>query len=66
MKRHIVLTLMIFFMLCSTVWAQKLTLMLDWFPNVDHLPVYVARESGYFAAQGLDIEIIVPSETRTH
>ncbi|WP_320041836.1 ABC transporter substrate-binding protein [uncultured Desulfobacter sp.] len=63
MKRYAVLTLMIFFMLCSTVWAQKLTLMLDWFPNVDHLPVYVARESGYFAAQGLDVEIIVPSAT---
>ncbi|WP_321418862.1 ABC transporter substrate-binding protein [uncultured Desulfobacter sp.] len=63
MKRYAVLTLMIFFMLCSTVWAQKLTLMLDWFPNVDHLPVYVARESGYFTAQGLDVEIIVPSAT---
>ncbi len=63
MKRHVVLTLMIFTMLCSTAWAQKLTLMLDWFPNVDHLPVYLAQKSGYFADQGLDVEIIVPSET---
>lgn len=63
MKRYVVLTLMIFFMLCSTVTAGKLTLMLDWFPNVDHLPVYLAQESGYFKTQGLDVEIVVPSET---
>jgi putative hydroxymethylpyrimidine transport system substrate-binding protein len=43
--------------------AQTLRLMLDWFPNVDHLPVYVARENGYFAEQGIQVEIISPSET---
>ena len=63
MKRHLALTLIVFFMLCTTAPAQKLTLMLDWFPNVDHLPVYLAQESGYFTAQGLDVEIVVPSET---
>jgi putative hydroxymethylpyrimidine transport system substrate-binding protein len=42
---------------------QTLRLMLDWFPNVDHLPVYVAREKGYFNAQGVSVEIISPSET---
>nr|WP_321400862.1 ABC transporter substrate-binding protein [uncultured Desulfobacter sp.] len=63
MKRYVILPLMIFFMLCSTATAEKLTLMLDWFPNVDHLPVYLAQESGYFTAQGLEVEIVVPSET---
>lgn len=63
MKQNFVLTLVIFIMLCSTASAQKLTLMLDWFPNVDHLPVYLAQKSGYFADQGLEVEIIVPSET---
>jgi len=43
--------------------TEKLTLMLDWFPNVDHLPIYLAREAGYFEAQGLEVEIITPSET---
>lgn len=43
--------------------AQKLTLMLDWFPNVDHLPVYVAKEKGYFSNLDIDLEIISPSET---
>jgi len=42
---------------------QKLRLMLDWFPNVDHLPIYVARENGYFKEQGIAVEIISPSET---
>ncbi|UCF94598.1 MAG: ABC transporter substrate-binding protein [Desulfobacterales bacterium] len=43
--------------------AQKLTLMLDWFPNVDHLPIYVARQQGFLAQEGLEIKIISPSET---
>ena len=56
-------------MLLATLWApslygaQKLTLILDWFPNVDHLPIYAARQQGLFAEEGLDIKIIVPSET---
>ena len=43
--------------------AQNLTLILDWFPNVDHLPIYVARHQGYFSEEGLEIKIISPSET---
>jgi putative hydroxymethylpyrimidine transport system substrate-binding protein len=43
--------------------AEKLTLMLDWFPNVDHLPIYVAGQKGYFQKAGLDVEILSPSET---
>ncbi|MCA1785674.1 MAG: ABC transporter substrate-binding protein [Desulfobacteraceae bacterium] len=43
--------------------AQKLRLMLDWFPNVDHLPIYVAQEKGYFAEQNIQVTIISPSET---
>jgi putative hydroxymethylpyrimidine transport system substrate-binding protein len=43
--------------------TQNLTLILDWFPNVDHLPIYVARHQGYFSDEGLEIKIISPSET---
>jgi len=42
---------------------ENLSLMLDWFPNVDHLPIYVAQEKGYFADQGIKVDIITPSET---
>ena len=43
--------------------AQKFTLILDWFPNIDHLPIYVARQQGFFAEEGLEIKIISPSDT---
>ena len=43
--------------------GEKLNLMLDWFPNVDHLPIYVAKEKGYFFDQGIEVSIISPSET---
>jgi putative hydroxymethylpyrimidine transport system substrate-binding protein len=43
--------------------AQKLDLMLDWFPNIDHLPVYVAKANGYFEKNGVDVKIMSPSET---
>ena len=49
--------------LFNTAHAEKLKLMLDWFPNVDHLPIYVAREKGYFSNQGIEVDIISPSET---
>lgn len=48
----------------SSIYAAKtFTLILDWFPNVDHLPIYVARHQGMFAQEGLGINIISPSET---
>ncbi len=42
--------------------ADKLTLMLDWFANPDHAPIYVALESGYFADAGLDVVIQEPAD----
>ena len=65
MKRKMMLLLILAAMALTgpAFGAQKLTLMLDWFPNVDHLPIYLAQASGYFADQGVDLEIIVPSET---
>jgi putative hydroxymethylpyrimidine transport system substrate-binding protein len=41
--------------------GEKLTLLLDWFVNPDHAPIIVAQEMGYFADQGLDVEIIAPA-----
>jgi putative hydroxymethylpyrimidine transport system substrate-binding protein len=42
--------------------SQKLTVMLDWFVNPDHAPLVVAVEKGFFAAQGLDVELIAPAD----
>ncbi len=43
--------------------GQRLSLMLDWFPNVDHLPIYLARDQGMFKAAGLELDILSPSES---
>lgn len=53
-----------FFALTSTALAaEPLTVMLDWFPNVDHLPIYVAQQQGWFDEAGLDVKIVTPSDT---
>ncbi len=45
----------------SSAQAEKLTVLLDWFVNPDHAPLYVALEKGFFANRGLDVELIAPS-----
>ena len=42
--------------------AEKLILHLDWFLNPDHGPLLVAQEKGYFAAEGLEVEMTEPSD----
>jgi putative hydroxymethylpyrimidine transport system substrate-binding protein len=42
--------------------AEKVDLILDWFPNADHAGVYGAIEEGYFADEGLDVSAVVPSD----
>lgn len=41
---------------------KKVTFMLDWAPNTNHTGIYVAKEKGYFAQKGLDVEIVQPSQ----
>ena len=42
--------------------ADKMTLLLDWFVNPDHGPIIVAQEKGFFADQGLEVEVIAPAD----
>lgn len=42
--------------------ADKMTVLLDWFINPDHGPIIVAQEKGFFADQGLEVEIIAPAD----
>ena len=37
------------------------TFMLDWFPNPDHVPLYVAVGEGYFTQAGLRVAIQIPA-----
>jgi len=43
--------------------AQTVSVMLDWIPNVDHLPLFVAKERGFFREEGLEVRILAPSDT---
>lgn len=36
---------------------EKVTVRLDWLASAYHAPLFVARERGFFAAQGLDVEL---------
>ncbi|MBT2658131.1 ABC transporter substrate-binding protein [Bacillus sp. ISL-18] len=42
---------------------EKVTLMLDWYPNAVHSFLYAAQEKGYFKEQGLDVKIEMPADT---
>lgn len=42
--------------------ADRLTVMLDWFLNPDHGPLIVAQEKNFFAAHGLQVELIAPAD----
>jgi ABC-type nitrate/sulfonate/bicarbonate transport system substrate-binding protein len=41
---------------------EKVRIVLDWTPNTNHTGLYVAQAKGYFAEQGLDVEIMQPPE----
>ena len=50
-------------MLATPTLAQdRMTLLLDWFVNPDHGPIIVAEEKGYFADEGLAVEIVAPAD----
>ncbi|GHH96886.1 ABC transporter substrate-binding protein [Neobacillus kokaensis] len=42
---------------------EKVTLMLDWYPNAVHSFLFAAEEKGYFKEQGLDVQIEMPADT---
>ena len=66
MKKNIIVTALVLTtsLLSSTTRAdtKTLTLMLDWFVNPNHGPVIIAKERGYFKAQGLNIDIQEPAD----
>ncbi|MGB0508260.1 MAG: ABC transporter substrate-binding protein [Pikeienuella sp.] len=42
--------------------ADQITVILDWFVNPDHGPIIIAQENGYFADEGLEVEVIAPAD----
>ena len=41
---------------------EQVTLSLDWVPNTNHTGLYVALEKGWYAEEGLELEIQIPSD----
>jgi len=47
---------------CAQKENEDVTVVLDWVPNTNHTGLYVAQQMGYFEEEGLNVEIIQPSE----
>ncbi len=45
-----------------TADAEKITVLLDWFPNPCHAPLFVAKQQGYFKAENLEVDLIGPAD----
>ena len=45
---------------------KKVTVILDYIPNTNHSGMYVALNKGYYAEEGLDVQIIEPTEGATN
>ena len=45
----------------TAVAGERVTVLLDWFINPDHAPLFVAYEKGFFKDRGLDVVFIAPS-----
>jgi putative hydroxymethylpyrimidine transport system substrate-binding protein len=41
---------------------RSVDVVLDWFPNPDHVAIYEAKDKGYFSQVGLDVKTHVPSD----
>ena len=66
MKRWIVFVVIIIAVILSgpiqmAVASDQVTVLLDWFVNPDHAPLFVALEKGFFNQRGLTVEFIAPS-----
>lgn len=59
---NVLILLLTMILLAGCGESKKITFVLDWTPNTNHTGVYVAKEKGYYAEEGLDVEIIQPSD----
>jgi putative hydroxymethylpyrimidine transport system substrate-binding protein len=65
MPSRIVLTALVVLAIlvpAASAGAEKVTLMLDWTPNPDHVGIYDARDTGRFARAGLEVAVRAPSD----
>ncbi|MBT1165532.1 ABC transporter substrate-binding protein [Bifidobacterium simiarum] len=46
----------------SSTGLKKVTFMLSWAPDTNHIGVYVAKNKGYFKEAGLDVDIVAVAQ----
>ena len=46
---------------CNQEETEKVSIMLDWYPNAVHSFLYVAQEKGYFEEEGIELDIQFPA-----
>ncbi|WEM45584.1 ABC transporter substrate-binding protein (plasmid) [Photobacterium sp. DA100] len=61
-KPHLIAAAALMLASFSTSAQEKVTLMLDWFVNPNHGPIILAQEKGWFAEQGLQVQIQEPAD----
>jgi len=49
----------------APVELKKVDFLLDWVPNTNHTGLFVAKEKGYFAEEGIDLDIKQPANEST-
>lgn len=59
----VMLILALTLMAAPALAAEKVRLLLDWFVNPNHAVIFAAKQSGAFARQGLDVEMIAPADS---
>ena len=59
--KHLFIFLSLMLLAHVAVGSDKFTVLLDWYVNPDHGPLFVADAQGYFGDEGLDVELIAPA-----
>lgn len=50
---------------CSSNSDETITVMLDYTPNTNHIGIYNAIEEGYYAEEGLNVEVVQATDVST-
>lgn len=65
MKKLLIAVLVLVCLLPVSALCEDVTVILDYVPNTNHTGMYVALENGYYAEEGLNVNIIEPTEGAT-
>ncbi|MDO4690192.1 MAG: ABC transporter substrate-binding protein [Fusobacterium sp.] len=71
--KFLLVFMVLFLVACGTknkvenkpVELKKVDFLLDWVPNTNHTGLFVAKEKGYFAEEGIDLDIKQPANEST-